>query len=205
VLGTASAGEDPEVVAEAKQLFTEMKKPEDIDPDLRGIVYGTVARTGGAAEFDKLLKLHNESSSSEERITLTAALTGFKQPELIERALAMIDSDDVRLQDAAYWLAYSFSNRHAKELAWEWMTSHWDWLDENLGKDLSFYRMPNYAARAFSDENFLPKFMDFFGPMQKLPAFERPVKQAIETIQWQTDWKKRDYQIVLNFFQNTTK
>ena len=205
ILGLASVGEDDMVVEEAKKRFAAMKSPEDIDPDLRGVVYGTVARTGSEAEFKKLLKMHNDSTSSEERLTLTAALTGFKQKVLIERALAMIDSKDVRLQDAAYWLAYSFGNRHAKELAWEWMTSHWTWLEQNLGKDLSFYRMPNYAARAFSDEDFLPKFEKFFAPMSRQPAFERPIKQAIETIQWQTAWKKRDYQAVLNFFKSATK
>lgn len=205
ILGLASVGEELSVVAEAKKRFADMKSPEDIDPDLRGIVYGTVARAGGKAEFDKLLKLHNSSMSSEERITLTAALTGFKQKPLIERALAMISSKEVRLQDAGYWLAYSFSNRHAKELAWEWMIGNWEWLEQNLGKDLSFYRMPNYAARAFSDESFLPKFQEFFSPMQKLPAFERPVKQAIETIQWQSAWKGRDYKLVLKFFEDLTK
>lgn len=202
ILGLASVGEEKSVVTEAQKRFAAMKQPEDIDPDLRGIVYGTVARTGGEAEFEKLLKLHNKSSNSEERITLAAALTGFKQEPLVKRALAMIDSKEVRLQDAGYWLAYSFMNRHAKELAWDWMTSNWTWLEQNLGKDLSFYRMPNYAARAFSDEDFLPKFKEFFGPMEKLPAFERPIKQAVETIQWQSAWKNRDYKLVLAFFEN---
>jgi aminopeptidase N len=205
ILALASIGEEPSVVAEAKKRFADMKSPEDIEPDLRGVVYGTVARTGDKAEFDKLLKLHNSSTSSEERVTLTAALTGFKQKALIKRALSMIDGKDVRLQDAGYWLAYSFGNRHAKELTWDWMTSNWQWLEENLGKDLSFYRMPNYAARAFSDETFIPTFLEFFGPMQKQPAFERPVKQAVETIQWQSAWKSRDYKLVLNFFENATK
>jgi aminopeptidase N len=201
ILGMASVGEEPSVVKEARRQFDAMEKPEDIHPDIRGVIYGTIARTGNEKDFDKLVAMHNASTSSEERITLAASITGFKQKPLIERALKMIDSSDVRLQDAAYWIAYSFSNRFAREMAWDWMTSNWQWLDENMGKDLSFYRMPNYAARSFTDPAFLPKFKAFFGPMEKLPAFDRPIKQAIETIEWQSAWRKRDLATIKAFFK----
>lgn len=191
ILGLASFGEETSVVAEATKRFAVMKKPEDIHPDLRGVVYGTVARNGDIPDFNKLLAMHNSSSNSEERVTLAGALTGFKQPLLIARALEQITSSDVRLQDAPYWIAYSFMNRHARPITWQWLTTHWDWLVENLGTDLSFFRMPIYAGRGFSDESFLPEFTEFFESRMS-PAFERPVKQAIETIQWQAAWKKRD-------------
>ncbi len=201
ILGMASVGQEPSVVAEARRQFDAMKDADDIHPDLRGVVYGTIARTGDEKDFERMLAMHNTSNSSEERLTLTGALTGFKQKPLIERALAMINSDEVRLQDAAYWIAYSFSNRYARELAWDWMTTNWQWLEDNMGKDLSFYRMPNYAARSFTDPTFLPKFKAFFAPMEKLPAFERPIKQAIETIEWQTAWRQRDLTLIKAFFK----
>ena len=197
----ASHAEEPAVVAEAQRRFKAMNRPEDVEPDLRGVVYGTAARTGGEAEYEKLLKLHDESPSSEERVALAAALTGFKQPELIERTLAMIRTDRVRLQDVGYWIAYSFSNRHAKRQTWQWLQANWQWLEDNMGKDLSFYRMPLYVARSFSEASFLEEFQAFFGPMAKLPAFERPVAQAIETIQWQSAWRGRDLATVKAFFK----
>jgi aminopeptidase 2 len=204
ILGMSSLGEEPSVVEEALSRFEAMTKPEDVEPDLRGVVYGTVARTGGVAEFEKLVKLHNDSTNSEDRVTLAAAVTGFRQPELYARALEMITGKDVRLQDAGYWIAYSFSNRHAKRTTWDWMRQNWDWLEANMGKDLSFYRMPNYAARAFSDAGFLDEFNEFFGPMASRPAFERPVAQAIETIQWQSAWRARDLGAVKAYFASST-
>ena len=191
ILGLSSYGEEPLVVDEAKRRFADMSKPEDIHPDLRGVVYGTVARTGGKAEFDKLLAMHNTATNSEERVTLSGALTGFEQPELIKRALQQITSDDVRLQDAPYWIAYSFTNRHAKQITWQWLKDNWQWLTKHIGTDLSFFRMPIYAGRGFSDTAFLPEFKDFFENHMS-PAFERPVKQAIESIEWQAAWKQRD-------------
>jgi aminopeptidase N len=201
ILGLASYGENPAVVKEAQDRFKAMQQPEDVHPDLRGVIYGTVARHGGKAEFDKLLAMHNASSNSEERVTLSAALTGFEQPTLIKRALEQITTDNVRLQDAPYWVAYSFMNRHAKLTTWQWLKDNWDWMQKNLGTDLSFSRMPIYAGRNFSDQKFLPEFQKFFASHMS-PAFERPVNQAVETIQWQAAWKQRDLAAIKQYLKN---
>jgi aminopeptidase N len=200
ILAMASVADEPSVVAEAHLRFKNASRPEDIAPDLRGIVYGTVARIGGMDEFNKLLAMHNSTPSSEERVTLASALTSFKQPEIIEKALKLITTETVRLQDAGYWVAYSFMNRHAKLQTWDWMVANWGWLEENLGKDLSFHRMPNYAARAFSDVDFLPKYKKFFSSV-KTPALERSINQGIETIEWQSAWKSRDLKLIKAFFK----
>ncbi|MEO7364214.1 MAG: M1 family metallopeptidase, partial [Candidatus Saccharimonadales bacterium] len=201
ILGLASFAEEPSVVAESKARFAAAKSSEDIHPDLRGVVYGTVARLGGSDEFDKLLQLHNGSTNSEERVTVAAALTNFKQPELVDRALALITTDQVRLQDAPYWIAYSFMNRHARKASWQWLQENWQWLVDNLGSDLSFFRMPIYAGRVHSDLNFLPEFKAFF-ETKLSPAFDRPIKQAIETIEWQAAWKARDLAALQAYFKS---
>lgn len=201
ILGMAAIADEPNVVKEALRLFKETNESNSIEPDLRGIVYGTVAKKGGKADFDKLLKLYNASSSSEERVTLAAALTNFEQPELIKQALSLINSDAVRLQDVSYWVAYSFMNRHAKAATWQWMTKHWDWLVKNLGEDLSFYRFPVYAARAYSDSSFLPTYKAFFAKNMGV-AFERPIAQGVEIIEWQSAWRKRDLASVKTFLKS---
>lgn len=200
ILSLASASDEQSVVDEAKRRFAAMDNPEDTDPDIRGVIYGTIAREGGQAEFERLLKMHNGSKNSEERVTLAAALTSFKQPELIQKALDLITSKEVRLQDTTYWIAYSFMNRHARDTTWEWMVANWKWLEANMGDDLGFYRMPNYAARNYSDRSFLPTFTEFFDNNLG-PAFERPVQQAIETIKWQSDWKSRDLSAIKAYFK----
>lgn len=200
VLGLASYSEDPSVISKARNQF-ENTNPEEIHPDLRGVVYGTIARTGSPSDFNKMLKLHDSSTQNEERVTLASALTGFKQPELIEKALRHITSDQVRLQDAPYWIAYSFMNRHAKMATWDWLKENWEWMRKNLGTDLSFSRMPIYAGRCFSDQKFLPEFKAFFEKNTSI-AFERPVKQAVETIEWQAAWKSRDMDAIKKYLKS---
>ncbi|GAC1386635.1 MAG: M1 family metallopeptidase [Candidatus Saccharimonadales bacterium] len=204
IIGLAAGADESAIVKKCLQLFHDMKTPEDIDPDLRSVVYITAVRHGDAATFDKLLLLHETSTMSEERTTLAAALTNFQQPELIKRSLAIINSDSVRLQDVSYWIAYSFMNRYSRDATWQWMTKHWDWLGENLGTDLSFYRFPMFAAQAYSDTKFLTKFKAFFLP-RKAPAFERSINQGIEVLQWQSAWKDRDLREIKSFFSSHDK
>ena len=164
------------------------------------MVYSTTARLGGKAEFDTMLKLHNKTDSSEEKLNFTAALNSFKQPELIAKALKQIKSKDVRLQDVPYWVAYAFSNYHGRDLAWEWLKDNWQWLEDNLGSDLSFFRIPLYVARCYSDKAFLEEYKDFFNQNPSV-ALERPLNQGVETIEWQSEWRDRDLDKIKKFFK----
>jgi aminopeptidase N len=202
ILGLGSYGEDPVVVDEALARFASMKLPEDVHPNVRGVVYGTVARKGDTADFNKMVTMHNSSTNSEERVTLAGALTGFHQPELISRALDMMMSDEVRLQDLTYWIAYSFMNRYGRQIAWQWVQDNWDWLEKNLRTEPSFMRLPMYVGRGFSDAAFLPEFTAFFEEHMSSPGFERHIKQAIETIQWQAAWRERDLAKLQDFFKS---
>ncbi len=203
IFGLAASADEEEVVARCKELFASIDTVH-IDPDFRGTVFGTIARLGGEAEFDKLVSLHNKSTLSEERVTLAAAITGFQQPELIKRALDLIDTDDVRLQDVTFWMAYSFMNRHGKHLTWKWMKTHWEWLQNNLGSDLSFYRVPIYSARVFSEKSFIKEYQAFFEPKMS-PALERSYNQGLEMLGWQTAWRERGLEQTKAFFKAKTK
>jgi aminopeptidase N len=198
ILAMAASSDHAPTLKEIDTRYKSMKQSEDIRPDIRGVVYTTIARLGDATDFDRLLKLHNQTTSSEERITLAAALTNFKQPELINKSLELIASDTVRLQDAAYWLSYSFANRFAKDATWQWVKDHWDWMQKNLGNDLSFYRTPVYVARSFSDSSFKQEYEAFFLPKMS-PGLDRSIKQGLEILDWQAAWRTRDLKSITEF------
>jgi aminopeptidase N len=200
ILSLAAVSDHESVVNHCIELFEGIStKNNTISPDIRGLVYVTAARRGGKAEFKKLLEMHNASTSSEERLNLCSALCSFEQPDLYNKALQLITTDAVRLQDVAYWLVYSFSNRFSRADTWTWMKENWQWLEKNIGDDLSFYRMPIFAARSSSDSAFLKEYKSFFSTVLS-PAFERSYNQGIEIIQWQSEWKKRDLAGLQKYF-----
>ncbi len=217
IIGMAASADEEWVVARCWDIFHHIESIEDmrsdltaptgkqqakrglLHPDLRGAVFGTVAKRGDRQTFDKLVRLHNSAHLSEEKTTLASAITGFRQPELIAESLELITSSHVRLQDVSYWIAYSFMNRHARQQTWDWLKHNWDWLDENFSSDLSFYRMPLYAARAFSDKKFQPEFEEFF-TQRMSTGLERSYNQALEMLEWQAAWKTRSLDTTKHFF-----
>ncbi len=206
VLAMAATADNPEVVAESLSRFNDIKFSKEsyvnpTDPDLRNIVYGTAARLGGKKEYQTLVRMHSLTNSNEEKLNLCAAICSFEQQDLIESTLEMIKSDEVRLQDITYWIAYSLMNRHAHATTWTWVKKNWKWLENNLGSDLAFHRLPMYVARGSSDAEFLKEYKAFFGKSLS-HAFERTYNQGIEVIQTQSEWRKRDLESVRTFFKN---
>ncbi|MEI7631915.1 MAG: M1 family metallopeptidase [bacterium] len=212
ILGLLASADNTQILSKCHDLFdqaykdvtTGKKQDVSISPDMRSIVFSTVARNGDAKTFDKLLQMHNIAHLSEEKLNYAAALTDFCQPELINKALELIKTDTVRHQDVSYWLAYSFSNHHARNASWEWLKENWEWLKENLGNDLSFSRTPIYAARTNSSKEFAKQYIDFFVPRLN-PGLERSYKQGLEIISWQSEWKNRDQKAIIEYFTNLLK
>ncbi len=198
ILALAASADEPTVLDWCRTSFDKAVSSESIHPDLRSIVFTTVARSDNATVFDKLLAFHNATDLSEERTVIAAAMTAFEDNKLIQKALGLITTKTVRRQDAMYWVAYSFMNRHAKRAAWQWMRDNWTWLDKELGSDLSFYRTPIFAARSFSDEAFKKEYEDFFAKRTQ-PALERSIKQGAEILEWQTAWRQRDLKQLINY------
>jgi puromycin-sensitive aminopeptidase len=200
ILGLAASADEEETINEINERFEKAKKSEDIHPNIRSIIYGTVARKGSKKEFDKLLKFYTESESSEDRIVIAMALCSFEHDEQIKQSLAMINSDNVRLQDVGHWIAYSFSNRFARKQTWQWMKDNWSWLEANLGKDMSFNRLPVYAANSETSKEFLKEFKSYFDKVSS-PSLDRSIKQGIEILEWHIDWQDRDKESIIEYFK----
>jgi aminopeptidase N len=204
ILGLAASTDDTQIIEFCKQQFklmTEKSTESSVNPDFKGFILSTIARIGGKNEYQQMLKMHNETNLSEEKTTLIGSLTSFRQPELIEENLKFMKSKNVRSQDISYWIAYSFGNRFAKDKTWEWLKQNWKWLEQILGNDLSYFRMPIYAARAYSDDKFIKKYKDFFEPLIT-PSFNRSYKQGLEIINIQSSWRKNSIDQLKSYLEN---
>lgn len=201
ILSLMCSTRDKQILDEAISRFNKMEKPEDIHPDIRGIIYGTNARVGGKMTYEKLLNLYKTTDSAEERVNLACGLTSFEDEKLISKSLGYIKSKEVRLQDVPYWLGYILMNRKAKNLAFDWIQDNWQWILDNFAKDMFFASIPKYIGSAFSDESKLGEVKGFFESVPT-PGIQRSIDQALESIQWQSAWKKRDRKRVLKYLKN---
>ncbi|MDX1766221.1 MAG: ERAP1-like C-terminal domain-containing protein, partial [Candidatus Saccharimonadales bacterium] len=201
ILGISSYSENEAVVEEALKRYGRANAPEELEPNLRGPILGTVARRGETGDFNQLLEWYKKTDSAQIKLSLAGALASFKDQKLTDTSLKLIQSDHVRLQEVLHWLSFLFGNRHAKHKTWQWMTSHWDWLEERFGTDImTFMYFPRMAGGAFSSTDFLDEYDRFFKSVGT-KGIQRAVDQGREKIVWQSAWRTRDEERIIHYFE----
>lgn len=202
IVSLAALSDDEETLAEIALLYRKkIDHKAAINPDLRAIVYATAARLGGKKEFDELWSLYEQTQSSDEKLSIAAAMTSFVQPELHTAVLNLLKAEKVKFQDVPYWIAYSLANRHSKLETWKWLQKNWLWMKKNMGTDLSFSRFPVYVARTVAEDNLLDEYQTFFTAHME-PIIARAYAQGLEIIQTNVSWRKRDAQAAAMWFSD---
>jgi len=204
LLSAASYANDKAVTCWALEQFIEAKTPEDIRPDVRSVVYHTAVRElADKKTYETLLKWYKSNTIPGERTALAVSLVSFKDMKLFTRSLNMITTDEVKLQDSLYWIAYALSNRHNKQLAWDWVKNNWDWVARNFSKEKEIDYYLRFCARGFATDEHLADYTAFFSSVDIFGSV-RAFEQGKETIAWQSAWKKRDNEFVLEWLRNFT-
>jgi aminopeptidase N len=194
--------EDEEVVTKLRQFVADAQAPADIEGDFRATAFAVAGRFDGEAAFNKFQDWYQSTSSAERRTQLIAGLCSSRDPMIIARALDMLTTDDVKLQDLFYWVIHLSRNRYALDQAWQWMQEHWQWVVDHFGNDMHYSDFPKYMAANFSQPEQLESYKAFFEPMLNVTALERTIRQGIEDIEGRVLWRQRDAQAVANYLES---
>ncbi len=180
-----------EVVTEALKRFDAYVDGKgSIVPDLKQLVYNTAASHGGAARWQALLKLFKQAQMSEEQRRLMTGLGRASDPALLQSALEMMLTDDVRTQDAVFLLGAVASNPGdaGRRLSWEFVKSRWDVLVKRFGGgNFLWSGMLGSATRHFDNKASADEIQAWFSTHSAGSA-ERTIKQSIEGIRTRA-WK----------------
>ncbi len=205
VLGLAVWSEHEPALKEALKRFESFKSPSDIPAELRVLTYRAGARWLGEAAFDKLISLHATSNSSEERNNLAAGITSTTNPIVINKILTLLtDGTKIRLQDIDRWHIYLMHSHFAKDAAWKWLTSHWDFIEANFGSDKSYDNFIRYSAGSIQGKNWLESFDTFFKNKLDQPAITRVIEIGHSDIVARTAWVERDQPILRQYLATTS-
>ena len=183
IIGLMLYGEDPDVEAHAMELFA--GGIESIDPELRHLVIGAaIKRSTDDSIVTTLFAEHQATHSADLRDDICAGLTSARKPEHIQQILETItDGTIVRRQDVFRWFAYLIRSRYAREATWEWMTSHWEWIEESFAGDKSYDYFPQYAASGLATRAQLEDYKTFFVPKKRIPALTRAIDLGVKEIE----------------------
>ena len=192
ILGMTIYGELPEVIDQAKRIFSETDLI-DIDPELRPLIISASVRHGDDTIVDELLQQYTTTSSAELREDICLGITSTRIPEKIDQLLEAIKNPAiVRPQDAARWFVYLVRGRESRKQAWAWMQTNWDWIEKTFKGDKSYDDYPRYSASALLTRDELEEYKRFFTPMQNVTALKRVIAMGISEIEGRVALIERD-------------
>ena len=192
VLSQAGVYGDPEVIAQAQELFGRYQEdPSNVRPDLRGVVFSLVAQEGDRAVYDRIWELERAAELHEEKIRLLMSLARFQQHDLLRETLDRALTDDVRLQDTIFVVSAVAANNRGRDLAWEFLKEQWDEFDRRYGGG-GFGLMRLVAITNSFTTNEKRDDVAAFFEAHPTPAAERTIRQALERIALNVAWLERN-------------
>ena len=115
-----------EVVAEAAARCERyLDHRRSLDPNLADGVTSIAARAGDARRHRRFLDAMRRAETPQEQRRFLFALGDFREPESIERTLALALTDTVATQDVIFLLARLLANPAAREPTWRFVKRHW--------------------------------------------------------------------------------
>jgi len=104
-----------------------------LDPNIVSAVANIAAIDGDAALFERYLERKRQATSDpEEEQRFLLALGAFEKPDLIERALRLAMTDEVRPQDRPFMLATLLGRRASRGAAWPFVRAQWQEMNATM-------------------------------------------------------------------------
>ena len=180
IVGMMLYSERHDVVEQALAIYRETDI-EALDPNMRVGIMATAVRYEAEADIiDVLLAKHRQTTSSELREDLAAALTSTRVPVVIERILGtMKDQSIVRPQDFMRWYVSLLRNRYARVATWQWGQTQWPWMVATFSGDKSYDSFPRYVASCLMTAEQLEQYKSFFMPLTEEIALKRNIQLGI--------------------------
>jgi len=115
-----------------------------------------------------------------------------KDPELIQRTLAMLFGGEVKDQDIYMPAAGLRSHPEGIEAIFDWMTEHWDELVVKLPPALSMLgTMVTIFTSSFTTKDQLDRVDKFFKD-KNTNGFDQNLAQSLDAIRSKVSWLERD-------------
>jgi len=180
---------DPETLEEARKIADKaLADPASVDSEMAGGAFALAALNGDSAFYDRVMEATKNPKSPELYYTYLFTLPRFSDPKLLQRTLEFAISPDVRSQDALQVITSVMRNPAGRDLAWDFIRSHWDAVAKAGGPFASAAVVG--ATSVFCDTGMRDQVTEFFSA-HKVAAAERTYKQSIERINNCVDFKSQ--------------
>ncbi|NDB62441.1 MAG: M1 family peptidase, partial [Nitrosopumilaceae archaeon] len=182
--------DDDEILEEANNRFKQfLKKPDSLNPDIQDAVFTLVA-WGGNVSFDKLMSLYKSAQSQEQKIRFLGALSSFKDPKLLLKALELSQSKNVRSQNMHVPIIRVSGNPYGKTILWPWLKKNWKVLRAKVGAGSPLLNRIVASISSVADASMQNEIKQFF-KNNPTPGTEMTLSQTLERIRIHSQFIKR--------------
>jgi aminopeptidase N len=158
-----------------------------LDANLADGVVALAARGGNAALHGRFRKAMADSRTPQEQRRFLLALADFRDPDLVDRSLALSLSDAVATQDVILLLVRLLANPAATEATWAFVVRRWARLRRRMPSLLASRLVE--ATPALRTPAYRREVARFFRT-NPVPSGERALRQALERFDWYRDFRR---------------
>lgn len=145
--------------------------------------------------------MSRNAKTSDERNTALRSLGRAKDPELIQRTLALSLSPEVKGQDI--YLPISALRTHAAGInaLWQWVKDNWAELEKRLPPSLSMLSsVVSITTSSFTQKEQIADIEKFFAG-KSTKGFDKSLAQSCDAISAKAAWIERDSEDVKNWLK----
>ena len=127
-----SAGDSDAIAASRKIVEQYIQNPTSVDGTISGSAFTVAAENGDKEFYDRLTSALAGAKTSDEYNHYLYALAAFREPDLLERTIALVDQGRVRQQDYPRFFGALLSNPASRQSAWKYLKNHWQDLAQKV-------------------------------------------------------------------------
>jgi aminopeptidase N len=134
-LGTIA--DDPETIARAREVHSRaLADDATVDPDVVAATVSIVSHHGTDDDFDTFVDRYRHAATPQEQLRYLYSLGQFPSERLVQRALELAASNEVRSQSAPFVFQRALRNRWHGPYAWAFVRDHWPVFVERFPSNL---------------------------------------------------------------------
>lgn len=147
------------------------------------------------------MNTYRESTNADERNTALRCLGRAKDPELIQRTIALPFSGEVKEQDVYLPISALRTHPEGIEALYSWMTENFDVLEKKFPAGLSMLgSIVSICTSSFTSKAALDRIHKFFEG-RSTKGFDQSLAQASDAIRAKDAWLGRDRQDIKDWVE----
>jgi aminopeptidase 2 len=192
-ISKAGRAGDAVIIKEAKRRFDLFLSEDEkaLHPNIRGSVLAIVVANGGKEEWEQVLEVYRATTTADQKIMALAAVGATRQPEMIQRALEISLSSDVRPQDTMYLYNSIGSTAEGRYPLWTFVQANWSEYERMYAGSMGLFgHVVKASTSRFSKEEMARDIEAFFSDKDTTHV-QRPLEQSLEKLRVNAKWLTR--------------